>query len=900
MVLDSVASLVPDCRWPVPLREIRRIQRLEHVFTYKSTQWQVVLMNQNAYLGLYIVPVSLLLGFDLQISVNLAISSANPDATTAGMSRDLVFTFEADDEGKCEDQGYAAILQLATAEHMLDAEGRFFVDVRFAAHDLEPRTKKQAIAGFVGLRNQGATCYINSLLQTLFLIPTFRKTVFALPNESGGEGPGEKDPSRIGLALQTVFYNMQTKEAPVETEVLTRSFGWDSADAFEQHDVQEFSRVLLDSLEETMKGTSMTNTVTSLFQGQTQMYINCKNVDYSSTRTEKFYDLALNVKGVGSLLESLQEYVREETLQGANQYRAEGHGLQDAIKGCRFETFPPVLQLQLKRFEFDVHTMQNIKINDYFAFPAELDLSEFINSEEPHMYHLYGVLVHSGGLHGGHYYSYIRPVPPTGEISDAPWVKFDDEMVHRVGQEEALKRCFGGPSQEGGTARVASAYMLVYLREDQLRSCQANAIQRVGASAEAMLSKTHALHIEVPESLERRIAAMQQDVVRQKEQKEEDAKYQTVAMVSEGNLVRAAVGLELTAQTIDGSPPPTLRTGHGGAASVLLDAVNDTTEYVENNWTVRVRKDACLREWSQVEQEVDLCIPQEHREFVHMVKRTNTTCRPRRKNARADLDMRFQDSVREDNDGKAKSLYVRDTRHDDLLSPVPAGETETLLVIKFFDIERQTLTLLGSGWFSALSPLNLVAKYAGDLMADLGLVSDKRRETLTLKILEEECASGNDLKYHENLESTLSEAKLVTGDILIVNRVYSAEDLHLIKRKHDEAYQSWLQDDQGCAPFHVCKRCPSWFIVHSHYTILSQGMAGISNFSDAHGSASRPINSPHGPAPSKVLQQQRRLPQVSREPPQSRDALHVSAKLPSLYCCVSIPDILLPIQVQPA
>ena len=65
----------------------------------------------------------------------------------------------------------------------------------------------------------------------------------------------------------------------------------------------------------------------------------------------EFADLQLNVKGMKNLYESFRDYVAVETLDGENKYQAEGYGLQDAKKGIVFQSFPPVLHLQLKRFD---------------------------------------------------------------------------------------------------------------------------------------------------------------------------------------------------------------------------------------------------------------------------------------------------------------------------------------------------------------------------------------------------------------------------------------------------------------------------------------------------------------------------------------------------------------------
>ena len=40
---------------------------------------------------------------------------------------------------------------------------------------------KRDFTTFCGLKNQGATCYLNSLLQSMYMIPEFRNAILGLP-----------------------------------------------------------------------------------------------------------------------------------------------------------------------------------------------------------------------------------------------------------------------------------------------------------------------------------------------------------------------------------------------------------------------------------------------------------------------------------------------------------------------------------------------------------------------------------------------------------------------------------------------------------------------------------------------------------------------------------------------
>nr|XP_023929866.1 ubiquitin carboxyl-terminal hydrolase 12-like isoform X6 [Quercus suber]POE88950.1 ubiquitin carboxyl-terminal hydrolase 12 [Quercus suber] len=339
--------------------------------------------------------------------------------------------------------------------------------VDYWSHDSKKET------GFVGLKNQGATCYMNSLLQTLYHIPYFRKNVYHMPTTENDMPTGS-----IPLALQSLFYKLQYRDTSVATKELTKSFGWDTYDSFMQHDVQELNRVLSEKLEDKMKGTVVEGTIQQLFEGHHMNYIECINVDYKSTRKESFYDLQLDVKGCRDVYASFDKYVEVERLEGDNKYHAERYGLQDARKGVLFIDFPPVLQLQLKRFEYDFMRDTMVKINDRYEFPLELDLDrengKYLSPDADktvrNLYILHSVLVHSGGVHGGHYYAYIRPT-----LSDQ-WFKFDDERVTKEDVKRALEEQYGGeeelpPANPGFNnspfkfTKYSNAYMLVYIRE---------------------------------------------------------------------------------------------------------------------------------------------------------------------------------------------------------------------------------------------------------------------------------------------------------------------------------------------------------------------------------------------------------------------------------------------------
>ncbi|CAL1704393.1 unnamed protein product [Somion occarium] len=579
--------------------------------------------------------------------------------------------------------------------------------------------------GYVGLKNQGATCYMNSLLQSLFCTRYFRKAVYQIPTED--DHPTESVP----LALQRVFYHLQTSDQPVGTTELTKSFGWKSLDAFLQHDVQEFNRVLQDKLETKMKGTKAEGAIAKLFVGKMKSYISCVNVDFESSRIEEFNDIQLNVKGMNNLYESFKDYVAVETLEGENKYMAEGYGLQDARKGIIFQSFPPVLHLQLKRFEYDMQRDAMVKINDRHEFPFEIDLDEFLDENadrsQPWTYKLHGVLVHSGDLHGGHYFALIKPDRETR------WLKFDDDRVTPVTDREVLEENYGGEALNGlvspvqrnqvrSMKRFTNAYMLVYVRE--------SAIDDVLAPFKEE---------DTPAHLKRRLDEERLQLEAKRKEKEEQHLYLTAKVITDDTFAHHE-GFDL-AQFDERAWPtsdlPTFRVLKNETYQTFKSRVAQHFNYPENQirlWVLVNRQNKTVRP--------DTHIPENEPALTVEVIRNNM-------------------AVRQQNDLR---LYL-DVIPDPNKPEVPPGSI--MIFLKHFDTSKQTLYGVGKVYVARGSKV-------GDLIP---LINERMRWT-----------PGTPLKLYEEIKPgmielmkpklTFTQSEIQDGDIICFQVDISEKELH--------------------------------------------------------------------------------------------------------------------------
>jgi ubiquitin C-terminal hydrolase len=371
-------------------------------------------------------------------------------------------------------------------------------------YNFSPSSKEKSLCGYVGLQNQGATCYMNSLMQQLYCIPEFRqgillakesdevvaadlaaaeKAAAKAAEKSSKEMSGPVATSAAGVPLkENVLFQMQRMFAFLQESEKryfdTKEFCTAYKDpdgkpinTSQQMDANEYYQRLFDLIEKRLKGSNQESILHRVFGGLLSNQLIPTECSHRRAREEPFFNIGVEIKNKGDLRESLQLFVEGELLTGDNKYNCEVcQKPVETLKRCCIEKLPPVLVVQLKRFEFDYEKMRNEKLNTACSFPMELDMEPYtkeglarreadrgmsttdaadteMKPPSYYQYELAGIVVHTGSADFGHYYSYIRERVPQYGSKERRWFEFNDTIVTPFDPNRIPAECFGGEEE---------------------------------------------------------------------------------------------------------------------------------------------------------------------------------------------------------------------------------------------------------------------------------------------------------------------------------------------------------------------------------------------------------------------------------------------------------------------
>ncbi|EGR34208.1 ubiquitin carboxyl-terminal hydrolase family protein, putative [Ichthyophthirius multifiliis] len=350
--------------------------------------------------------------------------------------------------------------------------------------EIEKNTKE-----YVGLKNLGSTCYMNSLFQQLFMIKEFSQNLLKIRKEENNDNNNTL--FFFNQIMQALSFSQRQFYDCREFCFQFKDFDGQPTNVMQQMDVDEFFNTLMDRLETDLKPLGQEFIIKDIFEGQlaNELIGKGSGCEHCSERNESFMAISLPIKNKKSTLgECLDSFVQGEMLDGDNSYFCEKCNAKvPTLKQQSIKKLPNLLIIVLKRFHFDIESMQKTKINAYCEFPFDLDMKQYtkLNEEneqygnEYFQYKLRGIIIHQGTSDSGHYYSIIQE-------KEGNWMEFNDMQIQPFDIQEIQQEGFGGfeekidgkfqnsqqinklqQSQQQGNNQIhknKNAYMLFYER----------------------------------------------------------------------------------------------------------------------------------------------------------------------------------------------------------------------------------------------------------------------------------------------------------------------------------------------------------------------------------------------------------------------------------------------------
>ena len=181
---------------------------------------------------------------------------------------------------------------------------------------------------YSGIINQGATCYLNSFIQSIFHIPLLTQMIFDVEPREGNQPIA---------ALKILFSVLARKEQGVTTKELTESFGWDSLDVVTQQDVHDFATFFFTLMKESFPADDFN----SLFRSEIGSFFYPGDGTKILLEKKTTMDFQVPFAGFRNLQDSINNIFKNEI------YGKDG---QNGMIGKEIIKFPPILFFHLNRY----------------------------------------------------------------------------------------------------------------------------------------------------------------------------------------------------------------------------------------------------------------------------------------------------------------------------------------------------------------------------------------------------------------------------------------------------------------------------------------------------------------------------------------------------------------------
>ena len=292
---------------------------------------------------------------------------------------------------------------------------------------------KSSVAVGAGLQNMGNTCYMNSVLQALFHIPSFANWLLSRPSCSNSTCT-EKKLCLICLLAETLQMTRNKSRNAMKPAGMHKAlkFIFKRPVRGEQEDAHEFLRCLIEALEESflqsVNGTTLdatskeTNPLSQIFGGYLRSQVVCDRCQCKSTTFQHFQEISLDIEKVSDLVPAMKNFFCPEKLEDYNCEKCKTR--VTATKKVSIERTPNVLCIQLKRFDYT-----GSKISTSIACPREINLDDYLsnsatNGETP--YKFVSQINHLGwSQYRGHYTA-------IAEASNGKTYTFNDALVKEI------------------------------------------------------------------------------------------------------------------------------------------------------------------------------------------------------------------------------------------------------------------------------------------------------------------------------------------------------------------------------------------------------------------------------------------------------------------------------------